>query len=407
MRRWCHRCNVSPRALNLRYKIPRGVFLSRLRMLWSNIIIVRALYEQFYTDSLRFVGFDQKPLWFNSIAEERTLTYEGQPMVGVAENVSASRARFTAMTHCRSWVESCAPPIALLFKIGEAACSLDNLRESLVCKGRTLIQGGTKGSYRLSQVLEFLTWVLTGLQPERPVCVLLDWFAPHLDESVDKLCNERGHAVLRIGGGLTPAVQVPDTHAHRPYSLHYRELEKSAAQAAWDTRPGSLLECSRQAVPRALKTLGIWWTTLRAPRGGCTMPSRIPWMGRGTATWALGPRFSGTRWAWMASARSRRSSASSSDSMAGLSIRMASSLLMSPISSSALMASVISLRSDAMGSRERYAIRYSRGSSGRLCPPYALASLAAVASSSWSATRSDGSRSFCALRWPARLTTMA
>ncbi len=247
-KRWRYRYRVTYRTVNLRYKIPRHVFLDRLRIFWSNIIIVRALYEQFYTDSLRFVGFDQKPLWFNAIAEERTLTYEGQPMVGVAENVSASRARFTAMTHCRSWVESCAPPIALLFKIGEAACSLDNLRESLVCKGRTLIQGGIRGSYRLSQVIEFLTWVLTGLQPERPVCVLLDWFAPHLDESVDVLCNERGHAVLRIGGGLTPAVQVPDTHAHRPYSLHYRELEKSAAAAAWDIRPGSLLECSRQSV---------------------------------------------------------------------------------------------------------------------------------------------------------------
>jgi hypothetical protein len=57
-----------------------------------------------------------------------------------------------------------------------------------------------------------------------------------------------GHSVLRIGGGLTPCVQVPDTHAHRPYNNHYRNLEKEAAGPSWAARPGTLLDCSRQTV---------------------------------------------------------------------------------------------------------------------------------------------------------------
>ena len=76
----------------------------------------------------------------------------------------------------------------------------------------------------------------------------MDWFAPHLREEVDALCHKLGHCVLRIGGGLTPWVQVGDTHAHRPYNQHYRDLEADAATAAWEVRPGCLLECSRQDV---------------------------------------------------------------------------------------------------------------------------------------------------------------
>ena len=54
--------------------------------------------------------------------------------------------------------------------------------------------------------------------------------------------------MLRIGGGLTPWVQVGDTHAHRPYNQLYRELELCAATKQWEVRPGSLPECSRQDV---------------------------------------------------------------------------------------------------------------------------------------------------------------
>ena len=72
--RWRRRYKVSARTVNLRYKIPRNVFLSRLQTFWCNIIIVRALFEEFYHKPLHFVGFDQKPLWFNSIAEERELS---------------------------------------------------------------------------------------------------------------------------------------------------------------------------------------------------------------------------------------------------------------------------------------------------------------------------------------------
>ena len=248
--RFRQRYGITHRTVNIRYKMPRATFLARLKVFWSNIIIVRALYEQFYPgDDLDFVGFDQKPLWFNSVAADKTLSMKGASRVGVAENVSASRARFTAMTQCRSWTADDVPPIGVLFKIGDAASSLPKLHAEMECRPSTLLQGAPRGSYRLSQVLAFLKWAVPSA-PERgkPVCVVLDWFSPHLDKEVDALVHEQGNVVLRIGGGLTPTVQVPDTHAHRPYNNHYRQLERDAASAAWDLRPGTLLECSKQSV---------------------------------------------------------------------------------------------------------------------------------------------------------------
>ena len=150
------------------------------------------------------------------------------------------------MTSVQDWRTETPPGIGVLFRIGTAACSLDNLRGALQADENTLVQGAEKGSYRLEQVLEFLRW---SLKPASElgfhVCVVLDWFAPHLREEVDALCHTLGHCVLRIGGGLTPWVQVGDTHAHRPYNQHYRDLEKEASTTQWNERPGSLLECSR------------------------------------------------------------------------------------------------------------------------------------------------------------------
>ena len=257
--RWRKRYGVSYRSVNLRYqiprktylryKIPRKTFLSRLQVFWSNCIILRKLFELMCPGQvLHWVGFDQKPLWFNAICGERGYGFKGQDKTSVAENVSASRVRFTAMTRVQDWITDEPPSIAVLFRSGAAACSLDNLRKSLTKDDNTLVQGAEKGSYRLEQVLEFLAW---SLKPASelgfPLCVVLDWFAPHLHEDVDALCHKLGHCVLRIGGGLTPWVQVGDT-----YKQHYRDLEKAAATAAWDRRPGSLLEWRQSVLTRSV-----------------------------------------------------------------------------------------------------------------------------------------------------------
>jgi hypothetical protein len=184
-----------------------------------------------------------------------------------------TRARFTAMTRCR-WPK---PPevgkeIAVLFK---ASGGGSRIRETLRVPREVLLQFQEKGSYRLTDVLAYVSWILdrsrvslaggpappgspasgqdsaspaaggqdsasaaasgqdsaspaasghesaspaaskrdsasqvalsddSAPQFGRRVVYLLDWFAPHLDPSVDALINGAGHAVLRVGGHLT------------------------------------------------------------------------------------------------------------------------------------------------------------------------------------------------------------
>ena len=60
--RWRARYGVTHRTVNLRYKIPRKTFLSRLQVFWSNCIMIRKLYELMFPGQvLHWVGFDQKP----------------------------------------------------------------------------------------------------------------------------------------------------------------------------------------------------------------------------------------------------------------------------------------------------------------------------------------------------------
>ena len=112
-----------------------------------------------------------------------------------------------------------------------------------------LLQLAPKGSFRLPQLLEFLAWDLGAADPtgdDRPGAtaevILLDWFAPHLHESVDDLVESKGHIVLRIPGGATPWVAPPDTHAHQPYEREYKTLERWDAHA--QLRRGKVLPCT-------------------------------------------------------------------------------------------------------------------------------------------------------------------
>ena len=327
LRRWRKVYGVSARQCNLRYKAPRNVIFRRLRVFWCNLIRLRALHALLEPGGeLVFEGFDQKPLWFTASSQEKTLALRGSRKVVVKENVPMTRSRFTAMTRCR-WPT---PPedgkeIAVLFK---AAGGGSRIRETLRVPREVLLQFQEKGSYRLTDVLAYVSWILDrsrvslagGPAPPGPpasgqdsaspaaggqdsaspaasgqdsaspaasghesaspaaskrdsashvalsddsapqfgrrVVYLLDWFAPHLDPSVDALINGAGHAVLRVGGHLTGLVQVEDTHAHGPMTKIYKKQESLEAYEQLTLRPDKLPSTTRQTVLD--RALGSW-----------------------------------------------------------------------------------------------------------------------------------------------------
>ena len=211
-----------------------------------------------------FDGFDQKPLWFTAASQEKTLAIRGARKVAVKENLPMTRARFTAMTRCR-WPT---PPadgkeLGILFK---AKGKGERIRQGLSVPRGVLLQFQERGSYRLEDCLEYLQWILdrsravgAASQENRRVVYMCDWFAPHLDESLDDLVHAAGHAILRIGGHLTGLVQVEDTHAHAPMTAHYkrREMEESFDQLM--VRPDRLPSTSRQTVME--RALDAWRDT--------------------------------------------------------------------------------------------------------------------------------------------------
>ena len=70
--------------------------------------------------------------------------------------------------------------------------------------------------------------------------MVLDWFAPHLDDRVDEMLERSDVACLRIGGGLTSDVQVCDTHRHGPLTSCYRSIESRDMQRQMRLRPHKL-----------------------------------------------------------------------------------------------------------------------------------------------------------------------
>lgn len=275
LRSWRRFYGISYRIVNLRFKCPRSLLLKRLAVFWENCLRVRALHALLEPEGRLVVeGFDQKPLWFTAASEEKTLHFRGKKKVNVKENMPMTRARFSAMTRCR-WPT---PPedgkeLGILFKAGGKGekCGV-KIRPGLKVPHGVLLQFQQKGSYRLEDVHEYLKWIMDRsrvpvdpgqqassqgppLAPGTRVIYLLDWFKPHLDESLDNLVHDYGHAILRIGGHLTGLVQVEDTHAHGPYTAAYKKAETKEALWQLEVNPGRLPSTSHQTVmDRALES---------------------------------------------------------------------------------------------------------------------------------------------------------
>ena len=289
--RWCQAYGVTYRTVNLRYKISHSKRILRLRVFWSNVLRVRLLHECLLgRDGIDFVSMDQKPLYFNSSLASKTLAPRGARKVNVKESVADSRERFTLMTSCVSWTVSRPPGLAVLFRYDGGENT--KVTRSVASRRGALVQWAPKGSYRLSHVLAYLRWAVgegnavpdqpptnpmgaearararaaAGLPAEvRQLIVVLDWFAPHLDDRVDEELEKRGAACLRIGGGLTCDVQVCDTHRHGPLTSAYRDLEGRDAQKQLRLRPNKLPSWSRtHVVDRSMEA----WAKTATPVDG-------------------------------------------------------------------------------------------------------------------------------------------
>ena len=87
---------------NRRFKASKAKLVSRLRVMWMNVIRIRRLAQHFLGRDIcdHIYGIDEKPLHFNENGSKvtRTLEIEGAPVVALKENHAATRERCSLMT---------------------------------------------------------------------------------------------------------------------------------------------------------------------------------------------------------------------------------------------------------------------------------------------------------------------
>ena len=238
LRGWRERHRVTWRTVNLTLKCSLVVLKRRLLALWCNVLRLRWLaYYVLGPDAIIvWINCDQKPLWFTSAHDMKTLYHEGVQGVYVNESVPMTRERFTGMTRTM-WpcLIDDGKDLAVMFRAEGEEHSV--LRSRLVVPERTLLQFAPKGSFRLEHTLEYYEWVLPAnadelsLYPKGPnqdkavFCNLVDWYGPNLRPELDELVEDRGGMTLRLPGCVTGHVQVNDVGAHAPYSGYYKQDE--------------------------------------------------------------------------------------------------------------------------------------------------------------------------------------
>jgi hypothetical protein len=223
MTRWRREYSISKRLVTLRFKVSKAKLLQRLKTTLVNIIAVRTLWRRLFGDRpLKFISADQKPFWYNGVGCEGTLALKGSKGVTVAENMCATRERWTFMTVAYSWPVTEPPKVACLFK----GASGGTIKKRIHSQPHIMVQTQEKGSYRVEDCLEFLDWLLPVAATPADSCVMmLDYYSAHLHESVRELVHGKGHILMYHGGGTTPIEQVNDTHLHAKLSAQYKNME--------------------------------------------------------------------------------------------------------------------------------------------------------------------------------------
>ena len=256
---WRRRWRVSWKTKSIVYKVPRAVLARRLGVFWRNVIRVRYFHSKIFPNKrLRCRAYDQKPMYFNQAGDKGTLACMDDWETTVREVDSAKRARFTVMTkhvdkdadesmeHVAARSHGTGDPrrLGVLFKTKGSG---ERIRAGLNVPNDVLLQFGPKGSYRTGTVREFLEWDLGNADGDGDMeMVFLDWFAAHLDDSVQDLIKAKGHIVIYIPGGGTPWVATLDTGCHAPYQREYTESEM-ADHAAQLVNGANMPDYSRQA----------------------------------------------------------------------------------------------------------------------------------------------------------------
>ena len=152
------------------------------------------------------------------------------------------------------------PPLEMCFKGGpQIEAGLQDHLFSLRASGAfgvlqwLSLTTSDSGSYTAEKVLAFLERHLHPWGPGRRwIIITADDYRGHQSVEIFDLCWSRGYLLLLMGGGVTGAVQIPDTHLHLPLSTQYQHAEMELLAGLMDLNPVGLPLMSREDCVREL-----------------------------------------------------------------------------------------------------------------------------------------------------------
>ena len=149
------------------------------------------------------------------------------------ENFAASRERYTILTSVWSRLPANSTPhVAVLFRGKPGGRIITGIHNNFVCPPWMRIQVQENGSYRCEDCVEALEWMLPdAADPRESIVVMLDWFSAHRTDEVLNLVEQKGHVLLFHGGGVTPFIQVNDTHLHSQVARSLITIENAWAHS--------------------------------------------------------------------------------------------------------------------------------------------------------------------------------
>lgn len=237
--RWRIEWKVVRKGIGMQLKVSWRKVLRRVSCSFGNYWRLRFCWESLFPGKpMRWISLDQKPSWFNNAGHTSTFSQRGK-IPTVKENFAATRSRYTILTSVCSWTPAGAEALSqmhcvcVLFKGTPDGLIQANLDAEFVAPAWMKVQVQVNGSYRSSDMVEALRWMLPDAEgPGDSIIVLLDWYSGHRTDEVEELIAAKGHILLFHGGGTTPFGQINDTHLHALVQRALVEFENAMAHAS-------------------------------------------------------------------------------------------------------------------------------------------------------------------------------
>ena len=233
-KRWREMYGIVRKITGMKLKVPWKKIKRRVRVFLGNVFRLRAFWAICHPGTkMRWLSLDQKPSWFNNAGHMGALCQQGGSAPTVREDYAQSLQRYSILTSVQSWGNSDPddpPKVAILFKAAPNGHVIKRLRESTILKPWVKVQVQDNGSYRSSDMVEALDWMLpVASNSKESIVLVLDWYAGHLTEEVAEVVRSKGHVLMFHGGGCTPFTQVNDTHLHSKLARLLLQLDNDWA----------------------------------------------------------------------------------------------------------------------------------------------------------------------------------